>query len=121
MPNVTGLSFSFRSFYCESLHLNIPSVTANSYSLMYNSNSNTLLKDAYISGLQVRLYLGGAPNVTVDSIKYICDHCQAREDGASYIMSLHADVKAAFEAKCAEDAEYAASLANAIEKGLTIA
>lgn len=126
IPNVTGLSLCFRSFYCESLHLNIPSVTTNNYSLMYNSPSNTLLKDAYISGLQVRLYLENAPNVTVDSIKYICDHCQAREDGAAYTVTLHKDVLARFMVKCTEgheeyDAEYAASLASANEKGLTLA
>lgn len=126
MPYVTGLYSSFRALYCESIYLNIPSVVTNNYSLFYGSSNNIFLKDAYISGLQVSMPLGAAPNVTMESVKYILDNCQAREDGASYTLTLHTDVLARFMAKCTEgsddyDAEYAASLASANEKGLTLA
>ena len=126
LPQVTTLDGSFRTFYCKSVYLNIPKVRTASYSLFYNSSYNTMLEDMYISGLAVSVGVVSASNLKIDSVKYICDHCQAREDGASYTLTLHADVKARFMAKCTEgheeyDAEYAASLASANEKGLTIA
>ena len=59
--------------------------------------------------------------MSVYSVKYICDNCLTRDDGASYTLTIDAAVKAAFLAKCDEDAEYAASLASANAKGLTLA
>jgi hypothetical protein len=84
------------------------------------------LESAFIKGLQVDLMIEKANKLQLSSVKYILDNCQAREDGASYTLTLHANVKAAFMAKCTEgdenyDAEYAATLAAANAKGLTIA
>lgn len=129
LPNVTGLGNVLRG--CEirdTLYLNIPKVMTNSYSLFYNNSGYLLGENVYISGLMVSMGLNfpGAKNVSAESIKYICDHCQAREDGAAYTLTLHATVKQNFLNKCTEgneeyDAEYAASLANANSKGLTLA
>lgn len=85
------------------------------------------MRDGRIKGLKASLSIFlESQYLTMDSVKYILDNCQARADGAAYTLTLHADVKAAFMAKCTEgdenyDAEYAASLASANEKGLTIA
>ena len=100
----------------EELHLNIPKVTSQSYSVYNNTN----LRICHLKGMQCSFYIGS--NVLeIESVKYMLDNCQQREDGASYTLTLHANVKAAFLAKCDEDAEYAASLAAANAKGLTIA
>ena len=72
-----------------------------------------------IYGLGISLSINGASILSADSVKYILDNCQ--EKASAYTLTLHADVKAAFLAKCDEDAEYAASLAAANAKGLTIA
>ncbi|MEE1081627.1 MAG: hypothetical protein U0L19_11020 [Bacteroidales bacterium] len=96
-----------------------------------NVNSNvagwdtTALRVATIKGLHVGLSII-SQSLELDSVKYILDNCQARADGAAYTLTLHANVKAAFMAKCTEgdenyDAEYAATLAAANAKGLTIA
>lgn len=130
LPNVTILDGAFRE--CEvrdTLYLNIPKVNKVLYSLFYNNSSYySLGKNVYISGLMVSMSLGflGAKNVSAESIKYILENCQAREDGAGYTLTLHADVKARFMAKCTEgseeyDAEYASALVSANEKGLTLA
>lgn len=83
------------------------------------------LIDGRIKGQKASLIIE-SQYLTMDSVKYILDNCQARADGAAYTLTLHADVKAAFMAKCTEgdenyDAEYAATLAAANAKGLTIA
>lgn len=78
------------------------------------------LIDGRIKGLKASLIIE-SQYLTMDSIKYILDNCQAREDGASYTLTLQVDVKARFMAKCDEDASYAEALANATAKGLTIA
>lgn len=83
------------------------------------------LIDGRIKGLKASLTIESS-YLTMDSVKYILDNCQARADGASYTLTLHANVKEAFMAKCTEgdenyDAEYAATLAAANAKGLTIA
>lgn len=130
LPNVTRLYDAFRS--CEvrdTLYLNIPKVNMVSFSLFYNNSSYYLLgENVYISGLMASMSLNfsGAKNVSAESIKYILENCQAREDGARYTLTLRADVKARFMAKCTEgseeyDAEYAAALAFANSNGLTIA
>lgn len=124
LPQTTGLSYCFSSFHYKSLYLSIPKVrtASNSFTATYN----TLLEDMYISGLAVSINVNSASNLKIDSIKYICDNCQEREDGAAYTLTLHATVKQNFMNKCTEgneeyDAEYAASLASANEKGLTLA
>lgn len=78
------------------------------------------LIDCQIKGLKASLAILSQV-LKIDSVKYILDNCQARTDGSSYALSLHADVKARFMAKCDEDASYAEALANANAKGLTIA
>lgn len=122
LPNATNINYMCRGGVCKRLYANIPSVTTagNAFQILYS------LVEAYISGLQASIYIGHSVHLKADSIKYICDHCQAREDGASYTLTLHATVKQNFMNKCTEgneeyDAEYAASLANANSKGLTLA
>lgn len=100
----------------EELHINIPKVTSQSYSV-YN---NTKLRVCHLKGMQCSFNIGSSL-LEIESVKYMLDNCQAREDGASYTLSLRANVKASFLAKCDEDAEYAASLAVANAKGLTLA
>jgi hypothetical protein len=58
--------------------------------------------------------------LTIESVKFILDHCQDKTD-TPYTLTLNSAVKTAFLAKCDEDAEYAASLASANAKGLTLA
>ena len=100
----------------EELRLNIPKVTSQSYSV-YN---NTKLRICHLKGMQCSFNIGS--NVLeIESVKYMLDNCQQREDGASYTLKLDTKVKAAFLAKCDADAEYAASLAAANAKGLTLA
>ena len=89
------------------------------------TNNFSALRKAHLNGLQANILIP-SPNLELESVKYILDHCQAREDGAAYTLTLHADVLARFMNKCTEgneeyDAEYAASLASANEKGLTLA
>ena len=118
IPKVTSLYNNFRSTATEELHLDISSVTQQSYSIGYNTSE---LKIAHIKGLQVTLTLNNHANMQTESVKYMLDNCKAREDGAAYTLTLNSAVKTAFLAKCDEDAEYAASLANANAKGLTLA
>lgn len=100
----------------EELHINIPKVTSQSYSV-YN---NTKLRICHLKGMQCSFNIGS--NVLkIESVKYMLDNCQQRADGASYTLTLNAAVKTAFLAKCDENAEYAASLASANAKGLTLA
>ena len=100
----------------KELHLNIPKVKSQSYSVYNNGN----LRICHLKGMQCSFNIGSL-RLEIGSVKYMLDNCQAREDGASYTLSLNANVKASFLAKCDEDAEYAASLASANAKGLTIA
>lgn len=79
-----------------------------------------------ITKLNHNLSLSSTSVLRLDSVKHILDNCVARANGASYTLTLHEDVKARFMAKCTEgdenyDAEYAATLAAANAKGLTIA
>lgn len=93
---------------------------------MSNVNSDvigwttTTLRIATIKGLHVGLSII-SQSLELESVKYILDNCQARADGAAYTLTLHADVKERFMAKCNEDASYAEALANANAKGLTLA
>ena len=108
---------NFREWYeLEELHINIPKVTSQSYSV-YN---NSALRICHLKGMQCSFSITSSV-LEAESVKYMLDNCQEREDGASYILSLNSAVKTAFLAKCDEDAEYAASLASANAKGLTIA
>lgn len=98
------------------LHINIPKVTSQSYSVYNNIN----LRICHLKGMQCSFNISSSV-LEVESVKYMLDHCQQREDGASYTLKLNEAVKTAFLAKCDEDAEYAASLASANAKGLTLA
>lgn len=100
----------------EELHLNIPNVTSQSYSVYNNKN----LRICHLKGMQCSFSITSSV-LEIESVKYMLDNCQARGDGASYTLTLNAAVKTAFLAKCDEDAEYAASLASANAKGLTLA
>lgn len=120
LPKIQTLENTFRSCYVDRFYLNIPKVKTNNYSIFYGTtNSNMTICE--ISGLMVNVTLTCTKVLNVESVKYILDNCQAREDGAPYTLTLHADVKDRFMAKCDEDALYAEALANANTKGLTIA
>jgi hypothetical protein len=84
------------------------------------------LRKVFVKNIKQTFQVSNSRYVSVDSVKYILENCQARADGAAYTLALHADVLARFMNKCTEgheeyDAEYAASLASANEKGLTLA
>lgn len=80
---------------------------------------NTKCNEVYLSNLGISLSIPIAA-LSLESVKFILDHCQDKAD-TSYTLTLNAAVKTSFLAKCDEDAEYAASLASATEKGLTLA
>ena len=108
--------------YVDTIIVDISSAVSASF-FLYNG---THPKELLVKGLMFTLNLSSKQTIMTESIKYILDNCQARADGASYTLTLHADVKAAFMAECTEgdenyDAEYAATLAAANAKGLTIA
>ena len=107
-----------RDIECREMYADISSMTTSSFCFYNNNNTQKVLK---VKGLQVSINISSCSNLGLDSIKYILDNCQAREDGASYTLTLDAAVKTAFLAKCDEDSEYAASLASANAKGLTLA
>lgn len=118
LPKLKTCVTMFRELYeLEELYLDIHSLVSATY-FIYNFSS---LRIAEIRGMKLSINLKSHKNISVESVKFILNHCQAREDGAGYTLTLHVDVKEAFEAKCSEDAGYAASLANAVEKGLTLA
>jgi hypothetical protein len=107
--------------YLKEIYADISSATVGGYAF-YN---NSALRIAHIKGLMFSLTMT-SPALEVESVKYICDNCQARADGAAYTLTFNATVKQNFMNKCTEgneeyDAEYAASLASANEKGLTLA
>lgn len=77
------------------------------------------LRFAFIRGLKTSLSINSSSLLSLESVKYILDNCQ--DSASSYTLTLHNNVKTAFLAKCDEDAEYAASLAAANAKGLSIA
>lgn len=118
VPKLKTLSNCLRNGYFDEVYGDISSATLISYSFYNNVKSQKVLK---LKGLQASINISFGSNLGLDSIKYILDNCQAREDGASYTLTLDAAVKTAFLAKCDEDAEYAASLASANAKGLTLA
>jgi hypothetical protein len=122
LPLVKSLGNTFRDLYhTEELYLNIPNVISQSFSVYNNAN----LRICHLKGMQCSFKI--TPSVLeIESVKYILDNCQAREDGAAYTLTLNATVKQNFMNKCTEgneeyDAEYAAALASANEKGLTLA
>lgn len=80
-----------------------------------------ILRNIRLHGINGSIKINKTNVLTLESVKYILDNCQARADGAAYTLTLHADVKARFMANCDEDASYAEALANATAKGLTIA
>lgn len=124
-PNATSINM-FRD--CDSLeYVFIDMSSAESVSPTVFLYNLTAPKEIYLKGLMCSVSSQSRnKKITIESIKYILDNCQARADGAAYTLTLHANVKAAFMAKCTEgdenyDAEYAATLAAANTKGLTIA
>lgn len=105
----------------KEIYADISSAKSGSYAF-YNNSS---LRVAHIKGLMFSVNITQL-SLQLESVKYILDHCQAREDGAAYTLTLNATVKQNFMNKCTEgheeyDAEYAASLASANSKGLTLA
>ncbi|MBR2862389.1 MAG: leucine-rich repeat protein [Bacteroidaceae bacterium] len=120
-PNLTNVTNAFSGVVnLEEISIDITNIG----SIIGWSKMQSLI-DGRIKGLKASLTIE-SQYLTMASVKYILDNCQAREDGAAYTLTLHADVKAAFMAKCTEgdenyDAEYAATLAAANAKGLTIA
>ena len=123
-PTNVNSMFAY-SYKLTSVEIDLGKVdVANNDKAMFTGLEN--LKTALIKGLHVNLMIERVNKLQLSSVKYILDNCQARADGAAYTLTLHANVKAAFMAKCTEgdenyDAEYAATLAAANEKGLTIA
>ena len=117
IPKVTSLSSFLRGGSAKKVHAVIKAVRSISacFDILYD------VTELHIEGLAASLSISNNSLVTSESVKFILQHCQAREDGASYTLTLNAAVKTAFLAKCDEDAEYAASLASATEKGLTLA
>ena len=86
--------------------------------------SNNNMRTVKIKGLHISINLNQASFLDVESIKFILDNCQQADE--AYTLTLHATAKQNFLNKCTEghqdyDAEYAASLASATEKGLTLA
>lgn len=89
--------------------------------MITNAYNPPQLVYAEFKGLRADLDISTAKKLSLISVKYILDNCLTRDDGASYTLTIDASVKTAFLAKCDEDAEYAASLASANAKGLTLA
>jgi hypothetical protein len=87
----------------------------------FGNPTSKVLTTFNITKLNHNLSLSSTSVFRLDSVKHILDNCVARDDGASYTLTLHEDVKTRFMAKCDEDASYAEALANANAKGLTIA
>lgn len=87
----------------------------------FDKPTSKVLTTFNITKLNHNLNLSSTSVFRLDSVKHILDNCIARNDGASYTLTLHEDVKTRFMAKCDEDASYAEALANANAKGLTIA
>ena len=119
LPILTGmLQYSFRGLTSlKKAIVNIPNIQIHRWPFYGSDN----IEELYIKGLRVDMELSSKTKLTVSSIKYMCDNCLTRDDGASYTLTLNSEVKTAFLAKCDEDAEYAASLAAANAKGLSIA
>lgn len=122
-PSLASGTNLMRDCECREMYADISSMTTASLCFYNNTNIQEVLK---VKGLQVSINISFGSNLGLDSIKYILDNCQAREDGASYTLTLNATVKQNFLNKCTEghedyDAEYAASLASANAKGLTLA
>lgn len=122
-PNATSIGNTGRTdgFSLKEIYADISSATGGFYAF-YNNSS---LRVAHIKGLMFSVIIN-QKSLQLESVKYILDHCQARADGAAYTLTLHATVKQNFMNKCTEgheeyDAEYAASLASANSKGLTLA
>jgi hypothetical protein len=105
----------------KEIYADISSAIGGSYAF-YN---NEALRVAHIKGLMFSIN-HTQNSLQLESVKYILDNCQARADGVSYTLTLTKTVKQNFLNKCTEgheeyDAEYAAALASANEKGLTLA
>lgn len=112
--NVLNFNLMLRETNISKIELDM--LSATSVTNMFHSAT---IDNAYLSNLGLSLSMGDLKTLTMDSIKFILDNCQ--EKAEAYTLTLNASVKTAFLAKCDEDAEYAASLAAANAKGLSIA
>lgn len=111
--NVANFSQTFRDAKIPEIRLDLFSATDVS-----NMFLNTECTQVYLKNLGISLTCKYSA-ITNESIKFILDNCQEKEE--PYTLTLHATAKNNFLAKCDEDAEYAASLAAANAKGLTLA
>lgn len=113
--NVLNFQLMWRETRIPKIELDLLSAT-NVNNMFYS----TACDEVYLSNLGISLSMSDLKTLTIESVKFILDHCQDKTD-TPYTLTLNAAVKAAFLAKCDEDAEYAASLASANAKGLTLA
>lgn len=112
--NVLSFQLMWRSTRIPKIQLDLLSATN-----VTNMFFGTMCDEVYLSNLGISLSMSNLKTLTMESVKFILDHCQ--EKAETYTLTLNASVKTAFLAKCDEDAEYAASLAAANAKGLSIA
>lgn len=113
--NVLNFSLMWRETRIPKIELDLLSATN-----VANMFFSTACDEVYLSNLGISLSMSDLKTLTIESVKFILDHCQDNID-TPYTLTLNAAVKTAFLAKCDEDAEYAASLASANAKGLTLA
>ena len=106
------------SVQLEHLELDMLSATSAT-NMFFFSLGDSQLKYAFLNNVGISIDMSSLKKLSMESIKYILDHCQTKAQ--PYTLTLNANVKAAFLAKCDEDAAYAASLAASNAKGLSIA
>lgn len=112
---VENFDTTFRDAKIPELHVDLMSATS-----LQNTFLNTIFDKLYIKNLGMSLSLNSVKSsVKPEQVKYILDNCQQKS--VSYTLTLKDADKAAFIEECNADAEYAASLANANSKGLTLA
>lgn len=112
--NVLSFQLMWRDTRIPKIELDLLSAT-NVTNMFFSTECN----EVYLSNLGISLSITIA-TLSLESVKFILDHCQDKTD-TPYTLTLNASVKTAFLSKCDEDAEYAASLASANAKGLTLA
>lgn len=113
--NILNFQMMWRDTRIPKIELDMLSATN-----VTNMFFSTMCDEVYLSNLGISLSMSYLKTLTIESVKFILDHCQDKTD-TPYTLTLNAAVKTAFLAKCDEDAEYAASLASANAKGLTLA
>lgn len=113
--NILNFQLMWRETRIPKIELDLLSATN-----VTNMFFGTMCDEVYLTNLGISLSMDDIKTLTMESVKFILDHCQDKTD-TPYTLTLNAAVKTAFLAKCDEDAEYAASLASANAKGLTLA